>query len=73
MRTMRTAKAARRRQTIERDPKRAVIRAALGDLLAAEAKKKSLIFRKIYQWPMADDVARGRCRAIRGPAVPLAR
>eukprot|EP00966_Prymnesium_polylepis_P180173 4171805-Prymnesium_polylepis.1 len=24
-------------------------------------------------WPMADDVARGRCRAIRGPAVPLAR
>eukprot|EP00966_Prymnesium_polylepis_P083982 1944249-Prymnesium_polylepis.1 len=26
-----------------------------------------------FQWPMADDVAPGRCRAIRGPAVPLAR
>eukprot|EP00966_Prymnesium_polylepis_P197052 4566122-Prymnesium_polylepis.1 len=24
-------------------------------------------------WPMADCDARGRCRALRGPAVPLAR
>eukprot|EP00966_Prymnesium_polylepis_P211901 4908041-Prymnesium_polylepis.1 len=28
---------------------------------------------RIAPWPMADDVARGRCPATRGPAVPLAR